>query len=66
MKITLRAAGRPDQTAEVVDDDRWVRAAIDAAWAWCNYTGAEAVTAHEANGTRIATVALTIHDDPDE
>ena len=62
MKITLRTEDREDQTA-TVDDANWVRAAIDAAWAWCNYTGSTKVTAIDPDGARIATVGLTIHDE---
>lgn len=69
MKILLAAPSREPQKAEVPDQDdvrpdhNWVTASIDAAWAWCRFTGAETVTATEEDGTRIATVSLVIHDE---
>jgi hypothetical protein len=62
VQIKLRTEGREDQRADVADDN-WVHGAIEAAWAWCNYTGAGKVTAVDLDGARIATVALTIHDE---
>lgn len=51
-----------DMRAEV-DDGDWVRASIAAARAYLDYTGARHVTVRDADGVRIVTVGLTIHDD---
>lgn len=72
MKITLTDADGDRLVNATVDDENWVQASIDAAWAYLNRTGASEITARSndkpasENGSyvRIATVALTIHDDP--
>lgn len=67
MDILLCAPDRDPQPA-IVEDENWVTAAINAAWAWCRHTASSPVTAHEANtagkpGPRIATVSCEIHDE---
>jgi hypothetical protein len=69
MKILLCAPPREPMKAEVPDKTdlrpghNYVTASIEAAWAWCRFTGSGPVTATEEDGTRIATVSLEIHDE---
>lgn len=77
MKIQLIDPERDDRVMNgaVTDDERgWVRACIDAAWTYLNYTGAGSITVRsnerpasdDGSYVRIATVSLVIHDDETE
>lgn len=57
-----RVDAKPDMKGEV-QDDTWVRASIDAARAYLDYSGGEHVTVRDEKGARIATVSMTIHED---
>lgn len=71
MKITLTDGDGDRLMNGEVADEHWVRACIDAGWAYLNHTGADSITVRskerpasdDGSYRRVCTVTLQIHDD---